>query len=312
MALVGQTALLAFAYAIRSSAIWMIMTVGLVFAALVARPGLQAWRRRSLDLPIEAVTRCAVMMVFVATLFGISGLRSIYLTPPCGAALNAHVFWHNVFIGFSFHPEWGARFAAEYDHASADELGFLAAKKYVEAHHLPYQTEPSIWVSTPQSQSMTVEAMPLGSWVAYENVMRAAVFEFALRHPRYVLENYLIYQPLRFVRTLENMIYRMWGDLTWPKIAVVSIMLAMLAGLQGPPQEADALPYSRIAALAVVCFIMSASPAIIVYSQSYLIADEAYVAVALTAFCLVWALGGIFALLRRRALKSGSIASLIQ
>jgi hypothetical protein len=301
IALVGQTALLAFAYAIRNSTIWMTATVGLVFVALLARPALHAWRGRSLALPAQATARCAVVMVFAATLFGISGFRSIYLTPPCGASLNSHPVWHNIFLGLVFHPEWRTRFAADYDNADGDDIAFVAAKKYAVAHHLPYQTEPTIWVSTPQTQSMTVGPMPFGSWLVYEKVLRAAFIEFALRHPRYVLENFLIYKPLQFRRTLEDVLSRMWNDMNWPKIAVAAIMLALLAALQGRRHETDALGYSSVAALALASFIMSASPSIIVYSAGFLIADQAYVAVALMIFFGVWALSSILALLGPRS-----------
>jgi hypothetical protein len=297
IALVGQTALLAFAYAIRNSTIWMTATVGLVFAALLARPALQAWRTRSPALPAQAMARCAVMMVFAATLFGISGFRSIYLTPPCTAALNSHPIWHNIFIGLSHSgPEWRHGFGADYDNAEGDDLSFVAAKKYAIAHHLPYQTEPTIWVRTQQTQSMTIEAMPFGSWLVYEKVLRAAFFEFALRHPGYVLKNFLFYKPLLFVLALEDMLSRMWNDLTWPMIAIAAIMFALLAGLQGRRwREADAIGFPFIAALVLVSFIMSASPSLVVYSEHFLIADQAYVAVALTIFCSVWVLGSILA-----------------
>jgi hypothetical protein len=295
IALIGQTALLTFAYAIRNSTIWMTATVGLVFAVLIARPALQAWRTRSLSLPVQAMTRCAVVMVFAATLFGISGFRSIYLTPSCGASLNSHPIWHNVFLGLSFNPEWG-RFAADYDNASGDNLSFVAAKKYVEAHNMPYQTEPSIWVSTPQTQSMTVEPMPFGSWLVYEKVLRAAAIEFALRHPGYVLKTFFVYKPLLFFHTLEDAISLVWNDLTRPKIAVVAIMLVLLAGLQGRRHEADAVGYPLTTVLVIVSFIMSASPVFVAYPASFLVADQVYVAVALLIFCAVWFLSSLFAL----------------
>jgi hypothetical protein len=308
MALVGQTALLAFAYAIRNSSIWMMATVVLVFAALQARPALNAVRARSPALPAQAVARCAVMMVFVATLFGISGFRSIYLTPPCSAALNSHPMWHNIFLGLYWHPDWATRFAADYDNADGDNLSFVAAKKYAVAHHLPYQTEPSIWVRTPQTQTMTVEPMPFGSWFVYEKVLRAAVFEFALRHPRYVLETFLIYKPVRFVRFLGNMLSSMWNDMTWPKVAVAAVMLVLLAGLQGRRNEADAVGYPIIAALALLSFIMSASPSFIAYAGSFLVSDQTYVALALMIFCGVWVLGSLFARLDPSA-RQGIAAS---
>jgi hypothetical protein len=301
MALIGQTALLAFAYAIRNSTIWMTATLGLVFAVLIARPALQAWRTRSLTLRAETMTRCAVVMVFVATLFGISGFRSIYLTSPCGASLNSHVMWHNIFFGLSFNPEWRARFGADYDYADGDDLSFVAAKKYAVAHHLPYQTEPSIWVNNPETQSIMDEPMPFGSWQVYEKVMRAAVIEFALRNPGFTLKTFFIYKPARFFNRLENTISLMWNDLTPLKTAVAAFMLVLLAGLQGRRHEADAVSYPLTAVLVTASFIMSAAPSFVAYPASSLISDQVYVAVALMIFCSVWIPGSILALLGPRA-----------
>jgi hypothetical protein len=296
ISLIGQAALLAFAYAIRNTTIWMLATVGLVFAVLIARPALQAWRTRSMTLPAGAMTRCAVVMVLAATFFGISGFRSIYLPPSCGASLNSHPIWHSIFLGLSFNPEWRARFGADYDYADGDDLSFVAAKKYAVAHHLPYQTEPSIWVNNPETQSMTGEPMPFGSWLVYEKVLRAAVIEFALRNPGYTLKALFIYKPVRFFHTLEDTISLMWNDLTGLKIAVATIILVLLAGLQGRRREADAVGYPLIAVLVMVSFIMSASPSFVAYPASFLIADQVYVAVALMIFFCVWILDSISAL----------------
>jgi hypothetical protein len=300
IALVGQTALLAFAYATRATAVWALVTVALVFATLIARPALQAWRARSPVLPTQSATRCAVMVVFLATLFAISGVRSIYLTPPCGASLNAHPIWHNIFVGLVYHPQWRTRFAADYDNAEGDNLAFVAAKKYAIAHHLPYQTEPTIWVTTPQTQTMTVEAMPFGSWQVYEKILRATFFEFALRHPSYVLKNFVIYKPLLLVNLLEGTISRMRGGLSTRLMVIGAGMLLLLAGLRGRRSEAGDPGYQSVAALAVVSLAVSAAPLIVVYPASYLISDQAYLAVAVMVIFTVWALDGIFALLSPR------------
>ena len=299
ISLIGQTALLAFAYTIRNSTIWMTATVGLVFAVLIARPALQAWRARRLTLPARATNSCAVVMVIAATLFGISGFRSIYLTPPCGVSLNSHPIWHSVFLGLAFrNPEWQARFAADYDYADGDNLSFTAAKKYAVAHQMPYQTEPTIWVTTPQTQAMTDEPMPFGSWLVYENILRTVVIEFVLRNPGYTLKTLFIYKPMLFFQALEDAISQMWNDLTRLKIAGAAIMLALLAGLQGRRHEADAVGYPLIAVLVTASLIVSTSPTLVAYPASFLIADQIYVVVALMIFCGVWILGRLFCAMR--------------
>jgi len=301
VALVGQSALIAFAYASRGTAVWAVATVSLVFAVLLAKPVLRALNARARTLPAQAATRCALMMVFAATLVGISGVRSIYLTPPCGASLNAHPMWHNVFMGLSRSPTWNDTFAADYDNAEGDSLSFVAAKKYAVAHHLPYRTEPTIWVETPQTLTMTDEPMPFGSWLVYEKVLRAAFIEFTLRHPGYVLKNFFIDKPLLFVRVVKDTISRMWNDLSWPAIAIVATMLVLLAGLRGRQKEPDALSYPVITTLVMASFVVSAGPLILIYPQSFLVADPVYVAVALLIFSAVWVLDGIFGLLRSRS-----------
>jgi hypothetical protein len=301
-AMVGQAALLAFAYFIRSTAVWTVATLVLVFALLVARPTMQALRRRSLIIPAQAAARCAIMMVFVATLFGISGVRSLYLTPPCGASLNAHLMWHNIFVGLKYSPDWNARFAAEYDRAEGDAIAFVAAKKFAQAHNLPYPTEPTIWINTPETLSMTIEPMPFGSWLVYEKILRSAFFEFARRHPGYVFENFLIHKPLRLLHSVAKILIQMWNDLTALQTAIAATMLILLAWLKAARSEAATISYPLVAAVLAVSFLMSAAPSIVAYSVGFLVSDQAYVAVAFTIFCCVWALGDVFALLDRRRL----------
>jgi hypothetical protein len=301
-ALVGQAALLVFVYSIRSTAVWALATLSLVFAALIAGPAMHAWRSRSLVIPVQAATRCAIMMVFLAILLGVSGIRSIYLSPSCGVTLNTHPMWHNVFLGLTLGPKWRVRFgAAEYENADGDLAAYVAAKKYAQAHGLPYQTEPTIWVP-PQTGSVMSAPMPFGSWQVYEGVMRAAFFEFALRHPGYVFQNFFIYKPLLFSRMLGTMIEKMLNDLGALQIACATFMLLLLSMLQGP-KRAEMLSYPLVAVVVAVGLIMSASPSFVAYPAPHVIADQAYVAVALIIFCGVWVLGRILALfdLRRIA-----------
>jgi uncharacterized membrane protein len=79
-------------------------------------------------------------------------------------------------------------------------------------------------------------------------------------------------------------------------------MLLFLSMLQGP-QRAEMLSYPLVAVVVAVGLIMSASPSFVAYPAPHVIADQAYVAVALIVFCGVWVLGRILALfdLRRIA-----------
>jgi hypothetical protein len=204
IALLLQSALLSFAIAIRSSSLWMEIAFGLAVIACIASAIVQ-WKRRGDRLMLQTLllSRGAIALYVIAALFLCSSGRLFFALPNCGIGLGMHSFWHDIFIGFAEHP--GSQSEFGFDHEiTGDAISGEAAKRYAEENHLPYQTEPDIYVATRSSRLLGVDGVPFGSWQTYEHVMRSVVLDFVRRHPRYTLETFLIFKPLNLIHSLEQ------------------------------------------------------------------------------------------------------------
>jgi hypothetical protein len=279
---IGQAMLVSFAYAVRASSQWMFLAAAALLLLCTAKPLVLVARHRALAAIKPSITgRLPIALVFAATVMTFGAARNVYLVPPCGTALNAHPVWHSIFYGLSLHPDWVSQFSATYDDKRGDELVYAAAKHYVERHHLPYQTRPSIWVTTPETARTGVDPMPFGSWSVYEDIIRSAFFEFSVEHPRFVIENFLFYKPQQLIRDLKYFLRTVWSDLTPAKSALFVAIIAVLTacGLANTEARAARLPLAGLAAVMLISFISSLVPLLLAYSDSHLISDQAYLLV---------------------------------
>jgi hypothetical protein len=306
---IGQTAFVAFAYAIRSSAEWMYLAAATLMLFYLAGPAIRAARRRQWSIDSANTRRLTIAMLFAATALTIGAFRMLYLTAPCGEALNAHPVWHTLYYSLQFGPRWGSKLAPynglgkhrdwpnpvpAIDDASksGDEMVYQAVKEYVQRHHLPYQTEPSIWYSTPESRRVTSEGLPLGSWATYEHVVRDMFFEFVRNNPRYVLENFLVIKPLLFVTTLAEYFKSVWSDLT-PARSGVFVVMVLLIAIFYPARGDDQMAAARIGmhtGILLLCFAWSAVPSLIFYTNTQYVGDQASLGVTAIVIWIVYLL----------------------
>jgi hypothetical protein len=291
---VGQAAFISFAYAIRASSIWMVVAVAAALFYYTARPFLHALLARTLRVDASSVRRVSVALLFVATFLAIEAVRAVYLTPACGTALNAHPFWHTIYYSLQFGPRWDSTNVILYKGLSGnetrpnpvpaindvtktgDEMVYEAVQEYVEAHHLPYQTKPTMWYSTTQSGITTSEGMPLGSWVTYEQVVRSMFFDFVRENPQYVLENFLIVKPLHFLVVLRDFLQTVWHDLSPARAVAFCLMVVLIAGfapIQAGHGSWRAL-VGRGAALLVLGFAIASIPSFVLYANTWVVADQ--------------------------------------
>jgi hypothetical protein len=302
---IGQATLVAFAYAIRSSAEWMYLAVMSLTVFYLARPVFLAARRRQFSsINTVDTQRAAVAMLFAATVLTIGTFRMLYLTSPCGEALNAHPVWHTLYYSLQWGPRWGSKLALftglgehrdwpnpvpAIDDATktGDEMVYQAVKEYVQRHHLPYQTEPSIFYTTPESLRVTSEALPLGSWATYERVVRDMFLEFARDNPRYVLENFLIVKPVLLFTTLREYFSSLWADLGVGMLFGFIAMVFLIA-LSYPARDDNQTSAARLGPLTgvlLLCFAWSSVPSLIFYTTTQYIGDQASLA---TTAAVVW------------------------
>ncbi len=299
-ALVLQSLILYVAYAIRSTSLWMFLAAGIV-AVICAS---YQWRSRFSratpvrSLALAAANPTAIFLVLLSSAMALTEIRAQFMEPPCGTNLNSHQIWDSVFYGFIYNPDWDTRFGPYYENATGDNLTYVAARKYVEAHGLPYQTKPDIWVITPQSYKTTSEPEPFGSWQIYDQVMKKLTIEFIRKHPRYALKSFLVYRPLllwdslwKFVRVLAL------DQPPWQ----VALLLAAMSGMAGlgifapgrVSAEAGPRYYGTVAGLLVLCLLVACTP-FVVFSAAYsLVEDPGYLVIALGVYLPLWLVAAI-------------------
>lgn len=362
LALLFQCAMVSFAVAIRDSALWMEISLVLavvLYAAFYLLPAL--WRRDWSTLQSFLFSRGAVAIYVVAMLSVSATARSRLELPDCGAGLGAHTFWHNILAGFAYNPDWPVVAKADFgfdESVKGDSISYNAAKEYAEQHHLGLPTEPTIWVATPLSRALGVDPNPFGSWKVYEDVVRRIVFDFARKHPKFVIETFLYYKPLGLLRQLLHFSTIVFKELHFIKLVALVLMIVLignlapqteLAGSLGagspyrrrallvvigavgplllatlayrvlsasewlflvlllplliaggvgalaPPgssskvkENAEPITFQHIATILAFCLAISAAPLIVAYPDDYLVADQAYLAVAGILFSVIW------------------------
>jgi len=297
ISIVAQSAIMALAIAARATAQWMEIAFALVIIAFpikIAYDGYPGWS--SAAFRPFLVSRGAVALYVVATLVLAGSLRAISLPPSCGTAINEHPFWHNMFIGLSFNPDWPGKIEPEIGLAGENEndhMVFTEAQLYAQRHYLPYQTKPSIWIQTPNTLANGNDLVPFGSWQIYEGVVRKAFFEFVREHPRYTLRTFFIYKPELLVHHLHNFFIEAIRDLTpFDVIALAGMIIAI--GVFAPIGETERRnanwQIGGSLLLAAFCGAMSTVPLLAVYPDDYLIADPAYLAVAVVMLLPIWAI----------------------
>lgn len=311
-ALVLQSALIAFAFAIRATAEWMPIAVGAATLFYLARPMALAVRTRfGLEkIAPETMRRGFAALIFCASFAAVGAVREHSLEPTRGVALNIHPLWHNMFFGLSVNPEWRARFYPAYAGLRGDSLPFYAAAKYAVDHDLPYRTLPSIWIETPETKKLTSEPIPFGSWPIFERIVKAAFFEFVRAHPGYAIRVYFAYHPLALLQNLGDFLASLWLDLSWHQSGGLLLLLAI--GAVTPRRLDDASTpapgYRTVSAVTLLCLGVSTLPLLIVYSSPFLISDPACLMVAAIAILAMWAAQAGVAALRRR-LRSDRIVA---
>jgi hypothetical protein len=292
---VAQSMIMELAISARSTAQWMEIAFAIAVVALLLRVAYHQYPLwKSAEIWSFLVGRGAVVFYVVATLIALGSLRALSLPPSCGTAINQHPFWHNMFIGLSFDPAWTTRIEPEIglnSELALDDLAFKAAALYVERHHLPYQTKPSIWIETRETLANGNDPVPFGSWRIYEKIVRKAFFEFIREHPVYTLKVFFIDKPQLLAHHLRGFFIEIMQDLTLLDVVVFTIMIVSIGILGKPTRVKTEYPsrqVGRLLLLAAFCCLVSAIPLIVVYPRNFLIADQAYLMVAVGVLCLIW------------------------
>jgi hypothetical protein len=182
-----QSIILVFAVWIRATANWAIMALIILAVSIAVTLALN--RRFELRHMWSFGVLFAVWLVHAVW-------TSIVLHPIYGekGEITHHVIWHGIFYQLQFHPQWRWKYAAEYDNAALDGLPALAARKYLMRH--PPAAPDKIYLTEDRKHLKVAAA---------ETYIRKAFFEFFATDPKFVLETYFIYVPIKLLFILGPM-----------------------------------------------------------------------------------------------------------
>jgi hypothetical protein len=125
-------------------------------------------------------------------IFGIVLLTNVYLavTSHPGLAANGYVarhnVWHALFYNLQTHPDWKARYGAEYDNKDGDFLPIFAGRRYLANH-------PDEWARWNPDRGDPFQIAI--SQVGIEYLIKQAFVEFARRDPGFALQTWTYYNP---------------------------------------------------------------------------------------------------------------------
>lgn len=170
-----QAAVIFFVVDGRSSAAWQVIAIFCAALWLFFRSGERT--RGGFGVAIVMLS-CAALYVHRE-----SGYAERYKKD----GTEAHIVWHNVYMGLGFHPEAVKRF----DLLPDDSTVYRHAAIFMNAHPDERAKFAIEKIAPPVFDKI--------GWRAYDRIARDMFFEFVLEHPGYVAASYLFYKPLYFV-----------------------------------------------------------------------------------------------------------------
>ena len=179
--LIAQTSILVFVLNCRSSSIWQIWAIAL---ALIVG-GLWSFRRGDRKRIYSLVLWFGMLVAGVA---GLNIYKDLTYDDRYRSenGTQAHVVWHNVYMGLGFHPEA----IKKYELLPDDSTVYSHALKYLEQN--PEAVKRLGFEGTKLYEPVF---LPMG-WGGYDKAVKDMFFAFARNDPTYVAEALLLYKPM--------------------------------------------------------------------------------------------------------------------
>jgi hypothetical protein len=187
-----QVALIGFTMHLRMTTLWQIITIvgfGVVvlLVASVRRLGVTtvAWRWTGISVG-------ATISLTVAAYIGLQAYQSATLPEEYrrGDQIATRVFWHNIFSGFAYHPDFSERYRLRVDDASV----FAAARDY-----LAETGRYDVWLAMGGEDAEEFGAL---NYTKYDPIAREMLFARCTTYLRECLETFLWYKPVSLMGNL--------------------------------------------------------------------------------------------------------------
>jgi len=186
-AVVLQCVLMAVVYQIRSSAAWSLICVVVVGCCSA---GSMLVTAKSWRLALNALV--PALMLIACTVSVTQWHRSRLAGQFQTTVQSRHVIWHGLHVGLGTHPELARQYRLSLD----DEPVYKNVFKYF-ANARDENTLRAVFGGNGQYDYRTIR------WRQYDEATRTVVIQMIRDHPRQVLEAFVYYKPLMFLRTLR-------------------------------------------------------------------------------------------------------------
>lgn len=184
-----QSALIAFSLLIRATVLWALVALALLSLGVL----FTSWRKGEVGR-LRSLWPLAILgSVLIIHAWHVQ--MSLHPRYHAKGDLGRHVVWHSIFSELANHPDWPAKYAAQFQHAVGDELPPTAAKLYL------IRNPPD----RPEEVYLTADRQHL-TGAAWETYTRKAFFEFFMNDPRFVIESFLLHTPRLLYRRLSTLL----------------------------------------------------------------------------------------------------------
>lgn len=268
-----QAAILIFVIHIRTSTVYQVMFLGLLF--LLASLWFWVKNRHIGKYVFNRIHFWPLVIVFIG-IFLLKAHLVINLQYPYTPATEKHYFWYTVYLGLAAHPESMSKYGIEF----SDSVVHNVVRKYLSEKY--------------------------GTVVAYDSglveaVLKEEFFKIFKADPRFVIESYL-YKFSLFVKNYFSPLFAASRYLFRLILLVIIPTGSLLAG------EVLLKRWFQYFYLFTLCLAFSLLPAILAMPEPYLIADPALLFTIYIYFLIT---GGVCYIIKRFLIYSGGKSILL-
>ena len=254
----AQVVILTFASHIRFSVMWSFLVLPLLWLFF----GKSRQRTRDAARPSQwCLSRSRVVLITVCLTPCIAQAAVSWSYHPFYEAdgdLGRHTFWDGVLQSLEYNPAWTAKYGAEVNWATGDELPLTAARLAIA--RLP---------AGQQQPYLTADGNP--TRIAYEEASKTLFLDILWHDPGFVLGTFLSIKPLRVLRS-ELIMYRsLFVGLSGWHLVLPLVTLALLGWLAAREMVGF---LAAISTAAVLCALLALLPNWLVLVNEFVMFDN--------------------------------------
>jgi hypothetical protein len=204
---------------------------------------------------------CGVALIALAVTGGLTLSRHALYSARYSWEDNLphHLIWHSAYLGLQLNPAWAAVRPYPYPDVplAGDGAGFMLFVHWAHDHGVPFV-----------SQTGEVYGNAYIRAKVYEKVIRQVIFDFALKHPVYMLQLYLYYKPLALAKLIGEFV----GSIGWQAWLFALVPVGFASTLFASREERY-LKRTEIVTATTVLVFCSQLPNFWAYPASHVVGD---------------------------------------